>query len=93
MRSSLGIGSCPGVTMTAAAPSDSAIWLSETVALPAPQRRQKLSDWQSAPQALASHPRAEHLLPLMVAAGASEDPGQEIFADQVMGVLAAGYRF
>ncbi len=68
-------------------------WLSETVALPAPQRRQKLSDWQSAPQALASHPRAEHLLPLMVAAGASEDPGQEIFADQVMGVLAAGYRF
>lgn len=68
-------------------------WLTETLALPADQRSQKLGQWQNAPEARASHPREEHLLPLMVAAGASDRPGAEIFRDQVMGVLAAGYRF
>jgi aromatic ring-opening dioxygenase catalytic subunit (LigB family) len=42
-----------------------------------------------------AHPREEHLLPLMVAAGAAgEDVGQRIYSERLGGVLAlSGYRF
>jgi len=68
-------------------------WLGETLSLGADQRREKLTNWADAPKARECHPREEHLLPLMVAAGASGETGHEIFSDEVMGILAAGYRF
>jgi aromatic ring-opening dioxygenase catalytic subunit (LigB family) len=36
------------------------------------ERTHSLTDWESAPSARISHPREEHLLPLMVAVGAAE---------------------
>ncbi|TNE63820.1 MAG: dioxygenase [Alphaproteobacteria bacterium] len=47
-------------------------WLVDTVALPDRDARDRqLVAWESAPGARACHPRAEHLIPLMVAAGAA----------------------
>lgn len=49
-------------------------WLRRTLLEYAPaERRQALIDWKSAPSAYTAHPRADHLLPLMVAAGAAGD--------------------
>jgi len=70
-------------------------WLATTVALAdGAQRAQALVDWQRAPGALASHPRAEHLLPLMVAAGAaSNDPGRIAYADILLGKPLSAVQF
>ena len=47
-----------------------------------------------APAARFSHPREEHLLPLMIAAGAAgHDLGSKIFEEQVMDVTLSGFRF
>jgi aromatic ring-opening dioxygenase catalytic subunit (LigB family) len=46
-------------------------WLRETMALDADERDRRLIDWERAPSARAAHPREEHLIPLMVAAGAA----------------------
>lgn len=71
-------------------------WLVNAVTAPQPQREQALADWANAPSARLSHPpRAEeHLLPLMVAAGAAgDDRGEHIFSDQVMEVTISAFRF
>ena len=48
-------------------------WLSRTLLDDDPtQRSAALTAWEAAPAARQSHPREEHLLPLMVAAGAAE---------------------
>src|SRR3954463_1035165 len=48
-------------------------WLRETATLPEPERNRGLVAWASAPSARLAHPREEHLLPLMVVAGAAGD--------------------
>ena len=54
----------------------------------------KLERWEAGPSARAAHPREDHLLPLMVVAGAAgNDPGRRVFVDHVMGVAMASYRF
>ncbi|WBO21966.1 DODA-type extradiol aromatic ring-opening family dioxygenase [Sphingomonas abietis] len=82
---------------TAAAVRPSAIfdaWLSQTVASDPDARRQALAQWSSAPAARESHPREEHLLPLMIAAGAGEDsPGSKPFSDHVMMADISAFRF
>lgn len=51
-------------------------WLQETLtARPAAERELLLADWEQAPAARLAHAREEHLLPLMVAAGAA--PGEQ----------------
>jgi aromatic ring-opening dioxygenase catalytic subunit (LigB family) len=58
------------------------------------QRNQMLIDWQSAPQARAAHPREDHLIPLMFAAGAAgEDTGRRLFVEHAMQVVMASYAF
>jgi aromatic ring-opening dioxygenase catalytic subunit (LigB family) len=59
------------------------------------QRWTNLSQWSNAPAARQAHPREEHLLPLMIAAGAaSEESGQRVFSETVMrGARISGYRF
>ena len=53
-------------------------WLKRTVE----EDAARLVDWTSAPSARECHPREEHLLPLMVAAGAADgDRGKVIFQD------------
>lgn len=69
-------------------------WLTGAIESPQPQRDQKLANWRQAPYAEFSHPREEHLLPLMVAAGAGSDaPGKRIFSDEPMGAAISAYRF
>jgi len=68
-------------------------WLDEVVTAPPPARDSALAEWDSAPMARFSHPREEHLIPLMVAAGASEEPGDRIFNGGVLGTMISGFRF
>ena len=70
-------------------------WLTEAVTADADTRTSMLTDWAGAPGARLSHPREEHLLPMMVAAGAAgADPGRQIYSERLGGVLAlSGYRF
>lgn len=68
-------------------------WLTDALADPA-RRDEALSAWSAAPGARASHPREEHLLPLMVAAGAAEgEPGVRTFNDHLMGKAVSGFQF
>jgi len=69
--------------------------LTEVVCLPqAGLRNERLGAWTSLPHARVCHPREEHLLPLMVAAGAAgEDSGQRIFSDHVMNVAVSAFQF
>lgn len=69
-------------------------WLTQAVESPAPARDALLTAWREAPFAAFSHPREEHLIPLMVAAGAGgEAPGKRIFTDEPMGAAISAYRF
>jgi aromatic ring-opening dioxygenase catalytic subunit (LigB family) len=68
-------------------------WLTAAVALPGETRETALDGWADAPSARLSHPRAEHLLPLMVAAGASDAPGTHDYSELVMHSRISGYRF
>lgn len=69
-------------------------WLVEAVSRPTAERDARLSEWEKAPSARESHPREEHLLPLMVVAGAAgPDAGEAVFHDEVMQVAVTGVRF
>jgi aromatic ring-opening dioxygenase catalytic subunit (LigB family) len=69
-------------------------YLSDAVAQPAAKRDALLDAWHKGPSARQSHPREEHLLPLMVAGGAAgEDTGKVVFRDQVMGVVVSAVQF
>jgi len=48
-------------------------WLRRAVTSEPVERARALTAWQQAPAARIAHPREEHLLPLMVAAGAARD--------------------
>jgi aromatic ring-opening dioxygenase catalytic subunit (LigB family) len=70
-------------------------WLGRTVCDSDIQARNAgLANWSQAPAARYAHPREEHLLPLMVAAGAAgEDAGVRTFNDVMMGWRISGFRF
>ncbi|HEY4013291.1 MAG TPA: class III extradiol ring-cleavage dioxygenase [Polyangiaceae bacterium] len=69
-------------------------WLSSAVAKDPEARIASLAAWAQAPSARESHPREEHLLPLMVAAGAAgSDAGRAVFRDVAMGVTISAIRF
>jgi aromatic ring-opening dioxygenase catalytic subunit (LigB family) len=68
-------------------------WLDHAACSPGEQRTALLARWQEAPSARLAHPRHEHLLPLMVAAGASDRPGRRIYSEQVLGTMIAGFAF
>lgn len=58
------------------------------------QRDHGLANWSQMPGARAAHPREEHLLPLMVAAGAAGgDAGRRVYHDHLFGKAQSGYRF
>jgi aromatic ring-opening dioxygenase catalytic subunit (LigB family) len=69
-------------------------WLRETMTLEVDERNRRLEQWTSAPAARAAHPREEHLLPLMVAAGAAENDRASIgFNDTFTGIRLSAYHF
>jgi len=68
-------------------------WLKDAIEKPGAPRAEQLAQWQSQPLARAVHPREEHLLPLMVVAGAAEEPGHIEHTDEVMGVEVLAARF
>jgi aromatic ring-opening dioxygenase catalytic subunit (LigB family) len=55
-------------------------WLDEAATAEPQTRTERLREWTSAPRARQAHPREDHLLPLMVAAGAAgSDRGRRAF--------------
>lgn len=71
-------------------------WLTQTVVAAPKARHHALLNWSNAPGARESHPlhQEEHLLPLMVVAGAArEGVGRPVFNDQVLEVAISGFRF
>jgi aromatic ring-opening dioxygenase catalytic subunit (LigB family) len=68
-------------------------WLADSTAQAGAERARRLADWEAAPAARLSHPKAEHLLPLMVAAGTSETPAEHVYAEMVLETAISGFRF
>jgi aromatic ring-opening dioxygenase catalytic subunit (LigB family) len=69
-------------------------WLREAATLDPALRDVKLTGWAQAPGARLAHPREEHLLPLMVIAGAAgADRGTMAHAGTMMGAKIAAYHF
>jgi len=70
-------------------------WLHDTVVKCAPgARNARLLEWHRAPSARACHPRADHLIPLMVAAGAAgDDSGHHSFSSVIGGKAYSCFAF
>lgn len=68
-------------------------WLTEAAMLPPQERAETLTAWAKAPAARFSHPREEHLIPLMVAAGASDRQGAKVYGELVLQTAIAGFQF
>lgn len=72
-------------------------WLTETICESISERRnEKLRNWSSAPSARLAHPREDHLIPLMVAAGAAEaEKGIRVYHEDSFfgGISVSSYRF
>jgi aromatic ring-opening dioxygenase catalytic subunit (LigB family) len=70
-------------------------WLTESVAIADPdERAARLSSWASHPDGRASHPREEHLIPLMLIAGSGgTSAGRRVFSDRVMETTVSAFRF
>jgi len=77
----------------AAAAASFDAWLHEAIRDPA-ARDEKLIGWRGAPGGRESHPREEHLIPLMVAAGAATgEPGRRTFSESIAGNAISGFEF
>lgn len=70
-------------------------WLTHSLCdLNGSAREEHLIEWADAPDARTAHPREEHLLSLMVAAGAaSDDAARQVYNGHVWQVAVSGYRF
>jgi aromatic ring-opening dioxygenase catalytic subunit (LigB family) len=58
-------------------------------------RHDALARWTALPEARHCHPREEHLLPLLVAAGAAHEgePATRTFGEAYLGAACSGFRF
>jgi aromatic ring-opening dioxygenase catalytic subunit (LigB family) len=69
-------------------------WLGEAIAQDPAERARRLARWAEAPSAREAHPREEHLLPLMVIAGAAgDDRGRTAYNGTLMGLRLSGFHF
>ncbi|HKQ68808.1 MAG TPA: class III extradiol ring-cleavage dioxygenase [Polyangiaceae bacterium] len=69
-------------------------WLRETATLAADERDARLARWSDAPAARQAHPREEHLLPLMVVAGAAgPDRATVPYNGTIRGLRISAYHF
>jgi aromatic ring-opening dioxygenase catalytic subunit (LigB family) len=69
-------------------------WLRESATMEENDRNERLVRWSSAPSARMAHPREEHLLPLMVVAGAAgAHRGTVAYNGTIVGLRLSGYEF
>lgn len=69
-------------------------WLRAAATAEPAERDRQLASWESAPAARAAHPREEHLLPLMVIAGAAgDDKGTIPFNGTFTGLRLSAYHY
>jgi aromatic ring-opening dioxygenase catalytic subunit (LigB family) len=72
-------------------------WLQTTLVESTPaERERRLLDWSRAPAARQSHPREDHLIPLMVAVGAAgQDSAVCVYHEEALfgGTTASSFRF
>ena len=69
-------------------------WLREAATEEPAERDRRLAQWSAAPSARAAHPREEHLLPLMVVAGAAgADKGVLAYGGTLMGLRLSAYHY
>lgn len=69
-------------------------WLREAATRPQQERDEQLTAWTKAPAARLAHPREEHLLPLMVIAGAAgADRGTVAYNGTILGLRLSAYHF
>lgn len=69
-------------------------WLREAATLDAAERDAKLAEWTMAPASRLCHPREEHLLPLMVIAGAAgADKGSLAYNGTFTGMRLSAYHY
>ncbi len=69
-------------------------WLRETTTLDSVARDRGLAAWARAPSARQAHPREEHLLPLMVMAGAAgTDRGTTAYSGTILDLRISAYHF
>lgn len=69
-------------------------WLTSAATAEPEARDKALTQWMAAPFARRAHPREEHLVSLMVVAGAAgADKGVHVFQDTVMGAVVSAYRY
>lgn len=70
-------------------------WLTSVATLAnSEERNQKLMGWTEAPSARQVHPREEHLIPILVAAGAAGlNLGRKVYGDQMFGMAVSGFQF
>jgi len=70
-------------------------WLADTVRSPnAAERNAALAEWEKASGARFAHPREEHLIPLMVIAGAAgATPGKIAWQGRAMGAPLSAFSF
>ena len=71
-------------------------WLTNTVEADPDERFAELTHWTQAPHALNSHllGAQEHLLPLMVVAGAAgSDKGRKVYSEQVLKTQISAFQF
>jgi aromatic ring-opening dioxygenase catalytic subunit (LigB family) len=70
------------------------LWLRETMRLEPGERNRRLVSWAEAPAARVAHPREEHLIPLMVAAGAAgDDAAQLAYNGTFANIRLSAYHF
>jgi aromatic ring-opening dioxygenase catalytic subunit (LigB family) len=69
-------------------------WLREAATAEPAERERRLLAWSRAPSARSAHPREEHLLPLMVVAGAAlADRGTTAYSGTILGLRVSAYHF
>jgi aromatic ring-opening dioxygenase catalytic subunit (LigB family) len=83
-----------GTASAAAASAAFDTWFQAAVTAAPGDRERLLGAWTSAPAARHCHPREEHLLPMMVVAGAGAgDPGRITYADTLMNVRVTAVQY
>jgi aromatic ring-opening dioxygenase catalytic subunit (LigB family) len=81
-----------GAARAAAAEFDA--WLGDTMTQDYDERARRLASWAKAPSARAAHPREEHLLPLMIVAGAAgQDRAVRAYDGSIVGLRLSGFHF